>query len=75
MSLQETLLIQLQENPLNWFLLEFLIYVIYSYLRPVPIARYTDTIVFREYIHEDPYGNFADTLEDLTRDEIENLND
>jgi len=139
MSLQETLLIQLQENPLNWFLSGFLVYVIYSYLRPVPyslpIARHTETTVFREYTPkqlrefdgrtlqtkiymgvcgnvydvtkgrnfygpEGPYGNFAgrdasrglaknsfdmdvltpidqplDTLEDLTRDEIESLND
>ncbi|GBC13049.1 membrane-associated progesterone receptor component 1 [Rhizophagus irregularis DAOM 181602=DAOM 197198] len=43
----------LQENPLNWFLSSFLIYVVYSYFTPppyqLPIAKHPETTIFREY--------------------------
>ncbi|CAG8451816.1 10253_t:CDS:2 [Acaulospora morrowiae] len=125
----ETLISQLLENPLNWFLSSFLVYVVYSYLTPpqhqLPISRHPDTTVFREYtpielrefdgrtdrtkiymgvcgkVYDVTKGrNFygpdasrglaknsfdmdvltpidqpLDTLEDLTKDEIESLNE
>ena len=53
MTLLDTLYIQFQTNPLNWFLSAFLIYVVYSYLKPTPyqhpVARHAETTVFREY--------------------------
>ena len=49
----ETLLVQLQENPLNWFISGFLVYVVYSYFTPppynLPIAKHPETTIFREY--------------------------
>lgn len=52
-TLTESLLTQLQENPLNWFLSSFLIYVVYSYFTPppyqLPIAKHPETTIFREY--------------------------
>lgn len=52
-TLTESLLTQLQENPLNWFLSGFLIYVVYSYFTPppyqLPIAKHPETTIFREY--------------------------
>ncbi|CAG8450751.1 5256_t:CDS:2 [Paraglomus occultum] len=53
MSFAETLITQLETNPLNWFLFAFLIYVVYSYLTPPnhdpPKARHPETTVFRHY--------------------------